>query len=265
MRILVIGDPHGDLKKIKRTPIKEVDLILVTGDLGKADLMRKMAFENIERTRKGLPEKEYSAREIKRAFIQAYNSTIKIIRHLSRFAPVYAVFGNVESSNSEVKKLSRLIKLKLPLLEKSLKRMKNVKLINNKIVNFSGLRIAGLKYFLDKSWVKNFKPEDYTESLKRAERQTTEAKKFLKNANKVDILLCHQPPYKMLDKVTFKGAPKHWQNKHAGSKTISNYIKKYRPRYVFCGHIHEQKGHALLGKTQIYNLGCAGHKTINIE
>ena len=38
MKVLVIGDPHGVLpKKIPR----KVDLILITGDLGKADLARK--------------------------------------------------------------------------------------------------------------------------------------------------------------------------------------------------------------------------------
>jgi Icc-related predicted phosphoesterase len=41
MKILTIGDPHGDLEKIKKIPIKNIDLILVTGDIGKATLARK--------------------------------------------------------------------------------------------------------------------------------------------------------------------------------------------------------------------------------
>ena len=44
MKILVIGDPHGDLKKIKKIPINDVGSILVVGDLGKATLARKRAF-----------------------------------------------------------------------------------------------------------------------------------------------------------------------------------------------------------------------------
>ncbi len=55
MKILVIGDPHGILK-VKKTYLKKADLILITGDIGKADLMRKMAFENIERKKKCLSE-----------------------------------------------------------------------------------------------------------------------------------------------------------------------------------------------------------------
>jgi len=35
-------------------------------------------------------------------------------------------------------------------------------------------------------------------------------------------------------------------------------IKKHKLKYVFCGHIHEAKGKAKIGKTIIYNLGYHG-------
>ncbi len=108
MKILVIGDPHGDLEKIKKIPIKEVDIILLTGDLGSANLMRKFAFENIERQKKGLPKKEQTPKQKKAAFMEAYTSTMHIIKYLKKFAPVYTIYGNVESSNIETKKLGHL-------------------------------------------------------------------------------------------------------------------------------------------------------------
>ncbi|MCK5150087.1 hypothetical protein KAJ87_04140 [Candidatus Pacearchaeota archaeon] len=46
MKILVVGDPHGS-EKVKNISLKGIDLVLITGDLGKADLARKMAFENV--------------------------------------------------------------------------------------------------------------------------------------------------------------------------------------------------------------------------
>ncbi|MBU4069864.1 MAG: metallophosphoesterase [Nanoarchaeota archaeon] len=52
MKILVIGDPHGKLGKIKKLNLKNIDLKLITGDLGKADLARKRFFENLERRAK---------------------------------------------------------------------------------------------------------------------------------------------------------------------------------------------------------------------
>jgi len=39
MKILVIGDPHGNLPK--NLP-KNVDLILLNGDIGKSDLAKKI-------------------------------------------------------------------------------------------------------------------------------------------------------------------------------------------------------------------------------
>jgi len=257
MKILVIGDPHGS-KKVKDIPIKDVDLILLTGDLGKADLARKMAFENINRAKQGLPEKEYTPKQEKRAYVEAHNSTIKLMKYLTKFAPVYTIFGNVESSDKEVKKKSKELGLKLPLLEKNLKKMKNVKIINDKLVKFNGLKIAGLNYFIDASWVREFKPENYTDALKSANKETAKAKKILKKFSKTDILVCHQPPFGVLDRVNFPGAPKHWQNKRAGSKAVLDYIKSKKPKYVFCGHIHEAKGKKKVGKTEVHNVGVAG-------
>ena len=45
----------------------------------------------------------------------------------------------------------------------------------------------------------------------------------------------------------------------------NSLIKKHQPKYVFCGHIHEAEGKAKIGKTEIYNLGVAGHKIINLS
>lgn len=264
MKILIIGDPHGDLKKIKSISIKNIDLILLTGDLGNASLMRKMAFENIERKKKGLPEKKYSSIQEKRAFIKAYTSTTQIIEYLQKFAPIFTIFGNVESSNYETRKESKRIGLPLPYLYNDLISLKNVKVINNKSINFNGLKIGGLKYFIESHWMKEFKPADYKNNLNELKKETDKSKKILKNFGKLDILLCHQPPYGILDKVTAKFAPKDWQGKHAGSKTILDYIKKEKPKYVFCGHIHEGEGYHKIGKTEIYNLGVCGYKIIEI-
>jgi len=261
MRIAVIGDPHGS-EKVKKIPLRNVDVILLTGDLGKADLARKMCFDNIERQRLGLPKKEYPNYLEKRAFIQSYSSTMKLIKYFAKFAPVYTIFGNVDQGNVEIRKLSKKIGYDLPLLTKNLNDLDNVKVINNKVVNFNGISIGGLEYFRDTNWVQDFKPADFKKRMKSAKKETEKAKKILNRFGKVDLLLCHQPPYGVLDKVNFPGAPKHWQGKHAGSKTILSYIKKKQPTYVFCGHIHEGEGMKKIGKTRVYNLGCAGGYSI---
>ena len=266
MKILAIGDPHGNLKTLKKIPLNDVDLILITGDLGKADLARKRAFENIERKRKGLKKLKDSAKSIKSVHNEIHFSTINILKYLSKYAPVYTIQGNVGiPSISNVKKDNEKYNLNLKSTRKEINKIKDVTLIKNRLKMIEGLRIGFLEYFVDTNWVMDFKPSDYHKSLKKAKKQTNKAKKILERFKGVDILVCHQPPYGYLDKVSGKyGAPKKWRGKHAGSKVILNYIKEKQPRYVFCGYIHEGEGKAKIGKTEVYNLGVCGWKIVNV-
>ncbi len=259
MRILAIGDPHGDLAAIRKIPIKDCDAIVLTGDLGSASLARKRAFERIDRERRNLPEKTYSPKEKKRAFMEPYTSTVRLVRYLARHAPVYTVFGNIECSNQETKDIAEAIGLPLPFIYDALRKIKGVTIINNRIVKMGGIRIGGVEYFLDASWVQEFRPKDYAEHLFFAKKESKKVERLLQHYGKIDLLVAHQPPYKVLDKVTAKFAPAHWRGKHAGSKVLLQYIKKTQPTFVVCGHIHEGEGRMKVGKTQVFNLGVAGY------
>ncbi len=260
MKILAIGDPHGELEKIKKIPIDNIDLILLTGDLGSASLMRKMYFENVEREKMGEPKVEYTPAQEKEAFMESYDSTIALVEYLAKRAPVATIFGNVESSNPATRKLIRKFGLDLPLLSDDLSAMNNVRVINNRIMRFGSLRIGGLNYFIDPCWVKEFKVTG--DLVTRSCHDVKTFKRILDNFGALDILVCHQPPYGILDKVTSQYAPKHWIGKHAGSKLILDYVKKSKPRFVFCGHIHEDEGEALIGRTRVYNLGVANYRIL---
>jgi Icc-related predicted phosphoesterase len=263
MKILAIGDPHGDLRKIRRIPKKKIDLILLTGDLGKADLARKRAFEAVERKKRGLPEIRPTKKQDKETCKETYDSSIKVVKYLSKFAPVFTIYGNVEPESSRDREGFR--KLRVPFLTDSLRKMKKVKVINNRLANFKGVKIGGLQYFVDTNWVKDFKPADYRKRMKKSKKETDKARRILRWFKEVGILVCHQPPYRYLDKVSFAQAPKHWKGKHAGSKTILDYIRKRKPQYVFCGHIHEGKGKKKIGNTEVYNLGVGGYKIVNMQ
>lgn len=264
MRIMAIGDIHGNLKKLRKLPLKGVDLILLTGDIGKADLARRFAFRNIERAKRGLPEIEETPQQDKAQYMQIYNSSISVLKYLTNFAPVFSIFGNVESHDYEIARREKKIGLKLPRFVKSIEKT-GVAIINNKLRNFNGIRIGGLEYFIDVSWIKEYKPKNYRKRLKLAEKETGKTKGILRwfSRNDLDILVCHQPPYGILDQSNARYIPKHWRGKHAGSKVILDYIKKKQPRYVFCGHIHEGKGYKKIGKTEVYNLGVCGYKIID--
>ena len=263
MRIVAVGDPHGELSKLKKIPLDGADLILVTGDLGKSDLGRKIFFDNMKREERGLSKIKYSPLEEKAAILENYDSSIAVIKYLIGIAPVLTIFGNAENTNAYTRKKSREIGMSLPFIYNNLNSTENVKIIDNRISRFNGLRIGGLNYFIDVGWAKIFVPNDRAMN-QEAKKETEKAKHVLNWFGKVDILICHQPPYGILDKVSRKYAPEHWKGKHAGSRIILDYIKKYQPKYVFCGHTHEGEGHATIGRSQIYNLGVAGHKTINL-
>ncbi len=259
IKILAIGDLHG---KIPKNLPENIDLILLTGDLGKARKARKMAFENVKRMERGLAEKEYSAEEEKEAFMESYNSAIQIVKKLKKIAKIYTIYGNVERNNKETRELEKEMGLSLPFLSNKLRKM-GVRIINNRLANFHGIKIGGVEYFTDVSWVKEFKPDNFKERLKSAQKEIQKIKNTLKWFGSLDILLCHQPPFKILDQVG-ESAPKSWKGKHAGSKLLLDYIKKYKPQFVFCGHIHEAAGEKMMGKTKIINLGLRGYKLIDI-
>lgn len=267
MKILAIGDPHGNLEKIKKIPIKGIDLILLTGDIGKADFARQFYFNNIKRKEQGLPELKYDGKTNKFVYQEISNSTLNVLKYVSKFAMTYSILGNVSENmikDFKVRKDEEKYKTKLPYLGREINKLNNFNLVRNNLRIINKSRIGFLEYFIDTCWLKEFKPKDYSKRLKSAQKETEKAKRILTRFDGLDILVCHQPPYGYLDKVNFPGIPESWKGKHAGSKVILDYIKKYQPKYVFCGHIHEGEGKAKIGRTEVYNLGVAGHKIINL-
>ncbi|MBI2106933.1 metallophosphoesterase [Candidatus Woesearchaeota archaeon] len=224
MKIAILGDPHGKIPKLKNA-----DLILCTGDLGKADLIRSYFFKY---TLKEIDwHKVVSKKEVRAAYEQLVDSSIEVIRTLGNTGiPTLLVLGNAEMSNREIEKLNKDFEFKLRSQENEIKKFKNIKVINKKIINFKGLKIAGLSFF----------------------RKEKSVKKFLSKAKNLDILLIHNPPYKILDTAINKNLKRP---KHLGSKIILSYIKSKKPKYVVCGHIHEAKGVEKLNNTTIINAG----------
>ena len=268
MKILCIGDPHGNIEELKKINYDGVGLILLTGDTGEARLIRKMAYGNIDRKKKGLSEIEYSEEEQKEGFMQVYDTSVEVIKYLAEKAPVYLVFGNVELSNVKTEEDAKRKGKKIPFLADDLSSIGNVHIINDKVAEFNGVKIGGLKYFIDSTWVERFKSKDekdYDERMEGAVLDTKEAKVALDSFGELDILISHQPPFEILDVVSNPKAPDHWQGMHAGSKLVLEYIKDKKPKYVLCGHIHEGIGEAKIGDSVVYNLGCCGHRFIEID
>ena len=53
--------------------------------------------------------------------------------------------------------------------------------------------------------------------------------------------------------------------KHVGSSAVRDFIRRRKPDATICGHIHEGKGEAVIGKTRVINAGYSGdYKIIEI-
>ena len=267
MKICAIGDPHGDVKKIRKIPLRGVDLILITGDVGKADFARNRFFENKKREIDGLEKLKYTNKDSMTATLEIFNSSINVWEYTSKIAPTYSILGNVGMYmiyDSNIKKEEKKYGLKLPSLRQGMNKVNDFYFVRNRTRIIDGLRVGFLEYFVDDCWNKEYRVKD-KKKIAAAKKETIKAKRILNNFKDLDILVCHQPPYGYLDKTNNPLALKEWQGKHAGSKVILDYIKKNQPKYVFCGHIHEAEGHVKIGKTEVYNLGVAGHKIIDLK
>ena len=70
--------------------------------------------------------------------------------------------------------------------------------------------------------------------------------------NKKLILISHTPPFNTKVDLAFNG-------EHIGSRSIRNFVEKYKPIAVFCGHVHEARGIDKIGNTIVANPGPARH------
>jgi Icc-related predicted phosphoesterase len=65
----------------------------------------------------------------------------------------------------------------------------------------------------------------------------------------VDILIVHIPPLGVLD------LSSRFKTKHIGSEKVLNYIIKYQPKFVICGHSHMWGGHSMkIGESTVVNV-----------
>ncbi|MDM8550225.1 metallophosphoesterase [Desulfobacterales bacterium HSG2] len=76
-------------------------------------------------------------------------------------------------------------------------------------------------------------------------REQSVMKKLEPLVKRYSVLLAHPPPYRVLDEVIGRF--------HAGSRRLHELVLTRQPALLICGHIHERRGSAFVGKTLVVN------------
>jgi Icc-related predicted phosphoesterase len=108
--------------------------------------------------------------------------------------------------------------------------------LRDEVYEFGGVRFYGTP------WSSPFFNWGFNASDERREKY------FGQIPEGIDVLLSHAPP-------RINGLGKTYGGEDAGDSVLLRHILRARPKYVFCGHIHE--GHGLsadTGDTKIYNV-----------
>lgn len=142
---------------------------------------------------------------------------------------VLAVRGNVDPAGMDV------------MAENCL----NINLLHQRSLDIGGVSFVG---------VSGAVPVPFRSRIAIREKEIAEKLRLLVSGE--SVLIAHPPPWGILDEA--------FGIFHSGSRTIEAIVAEKQPRVLICGHIHERRGYAMLGRTVVVNcaLGKDGEGSI---
>jgi Icc-related predicted phosphoesterase len=266
LKILAIGDFHGKIPLFLPRVIKKErpDLIISIGDFCDFSA-RKIFFKYVYKTDRFM-EEVIGKRKTEKYYKKDNESGKKIIGFLKELKiPIIAIMGNTDPSKyNDISTNGKIADLyKKYYLTPMFKRYedKNFKIIDMNSAKFQDFVFIGTHkssyqgYIPGKKW-----PEHKKQYLNYKQKLEKIFKKYKKE--KI-ILLSHNVPFKILDKIKTKNAEAK-KDIHKGSFLTRTLIKKFQPLICISGHMHENQGTAKLGKTLVVNTGSAMEKKLAI-
>ena len=244
LKILCIGDLHGHWpKKLNKTYIKKnkIDLILVNGDLGK-DLTSH--FYTVYKKGEKRPIREVVGnKKWEKLIKKEAESSAKILMKFDKLGPeVLFVYGNGDSS----KKAWYLKNSDDPKFEDYLGKLNNVAYLE-----YTSRKINGYTFFgVGNKFTRLIKQKVYEKIRKNHKKKLND---FFKKKPKNVILLTHETPYMVFDKVLYRHSFRYGMR--IGDDILRKMILKYKPIASVFGHMHEYWGAKKLGKTLCINCG----------
>jgi uncharacterized protein len=177
----------------------------------------------------------------------------RVQESVRRYAPdVLLVAGDINNYIQPRAAFKHLNAMGIPVLivlgnsdrawhERCLPEYIHLSTLNERKVSLNGLVFAGISGTL---------PLPFRSRLRLFEKKMVERMRRLVCAE--TILVVHPPPLGTCDRVLGRLS--------AGSRAVAQIIAACTPRIVFCGHIHEDRGMAMVGRTLVINcsMGASG-------
>lgn len=116
--------------------------------------------------------------------------------------------------------------------------------IEDQVYNYKGLRILGLGGSM------RYKPGNHMYTEQEMRRRISKLAASLMITNGFDILVTHSPA---------RGYGDMEDLPHLGYECFNDLLEKYRPKYMFHGHVHKAYGHF-----QRERLHASGTKLLNV-
>ena len=263
-----MGDFHGEFSQKVFNQIKneKADLVLGTGDFCGNKKYAELFFEYIY----GVGDEEITLDVMKniekfeKKVVPAGKTVLKKLKQLD--TTTYSIRGNWDPLDYPFDIGANKVR------NKDLNDAKDFLKLQNEKFKFIDLGLIELKSLVIVGGASSTSPGEVNRKYnKRLERYYTETeiksrtkeykrreKIYNKNFTKAKktgkpiLFLTHNCPYKTLDKLQ-QGPSK---GEHYGSYLERLMIQKFKPEIVVCGHIHENRGKARLGKSKIINPGA---------
>jgi len=249
MRILAIGDLHGKFpKKLNKEFIKKnkIDIIISSGDFA-INKTSKYIFKywKQQRERKdkdaNIPREMVGPKKWDNLILQEVKSSVNIIKKLASLGvPLYFVYGNGDTTEK-----AWYYDKNYPSMEQNgINKIKNINLLEMGSEKINGYEIFGFGC----RFTTNIKTQKHRAKIRALEKKKLDAFFRKRDASKI-ILLTHETPHMIFDKIMFKKSPRYGQ--HVGDDILKEAIKKYQPYLHICGHMHEYQGMKKIGKALI--------------
>jgi len=177
----------------------------------------------------------------------------QIRRNIYQYRPdVLVIAGDMTSYRHPAAVLEKLKLLPVPVLavrgntdlsrmEKLFDAYSNIFSLHLKQIQVSGVNFSGVSGTL---------PIPFRSRIGLLQKKVMQQASAL--TDRESVFVTHPPPYGTLDRVMGRF--------HAGARAVSELIAEKEPRLVLCGHIHEDYGHAVIGRTHVVNCNMAGNR-----